>query len=150
MGGPHPFAGFRNGFVGQPNHIERRQAGRDLDLDVDRTGFDPLKSYRRYALNHDCPHLLKNIPRTQGNNKNNCRTKRIVLILISEGRVQRPRKGDGMVDLQTVEIELQNARQARINAELACSDIEELAEEIRQSHHAFMRLLSERRSFRLH
>ena len=55
-----------------------------------------------------------------------------------------------MVDLQTVEIELRNARQARINAELASSDIEELAEEIRQTHHAFMRLLSERRSFRLH
>ena len=55
-----------------------------------------------------------------------------------------------MVDLQTVEIELQNARQARINAELACCDIEELAEEIRQTHHAFMRLLSERRCFRLH
>jgi hypothetical protein len=55
-----------------------------------------------------------------------------------------------MVDLQTVEIELQNARQARINAELASSDIEELAEEIRQTHDAFMRLLSERRCFRLH
>jgi hypothetical protein len=55
-----------------------------------------------------------------------------------------------MVDLQTVEMELQSARQARINAELACCDIEELAEEIRQSHGAFMRLLSERRSFRLH
>jgi len=55
-----------------------------------------------------------------------------------------------MVDLQTVETELENARQARINAELACSDIEELAEEIRQSHHAFLRLIAERRSFRLH
>jgi len=55
-----------------------------------------------------------------------------------------------MVDLQAVEIELQNARQARINAELACCDIEELTEEIRQSHLAFMRLISERRSFRLH
>ncbi len=55
-----------------------------------------------------------------------------------------------MVDLQTVEIELQNARQARINAELACCDVEELAEEIRQTHGAFMRLLSERRKFRLH
>ena len=33
-----------------------------------------------------------------------------------------------MVDHQAVEIELQNARQARINAELACCDIEELAE----------------------
>jgi hypothetical protein len=55
-----------------------------------------------------------------------------------------------MVDVHTVEIELQNARRARINAQLACYDIEELAEEIRQSHHAFMRLISERRSFGLH
>jgi hypothetical protein len=55
-----------------------------------------------------------------------------------------------MVDFQTVEIELQNARRARINAELACCDVEELAEEIRQSRDAFMRLISERREFRLH
>jgi hypothetical protein len=55
-----------------------------------------------------------------------------------------------MVDLQTIEIELQNARQARIKAEMACCDIEELAEEIRQSRHAFMRLIAERREFRLH
>jgi hypothetical protein len=49
-----------------------------------------------------------------------------------------------MVDLQSVEIELQNARKARVSAELACCDIEELAAEIRQSHHAFKRLLSQR------
>jgi hypothetical protein len=55
-----------------------------------------------------------------------------------------------MVDLRALEIELQNARQARINAELACCDIEELTEEIRQSHGAFMRLISERSAFRLH
>jgi hypothetical protein len=55
-----------------------------------------------------------------------------------------------MVDFQTVEMELKNARQARINAELACCDIEELAEEIRQSQHAFMGLMSKRRGFRLH
>ena len=60
------------------------------------------------------------------------------------------RKGKAMVDLRTVEIELHNARQARINAELACCDIEELAEEIRQSHHAFMRLMAEQRGVRLH
>ena len=60
------------------------------------------------------------------------------------------RKGKAMVDLRTVEIELHNARQARINAELACCDIEELAEEIRQSHHAFMRLMAEQRGLRLH
>ena len=49
-----------------------------------------------------------------------------------------------MVDLQSVEIELQNARQARINAELACCDIEELTEEIRRSHRAFMRVTARR------
>jgi hypothetical protein len=54
------------------------------------------------------------------------------------------------VDLKAVEIELHNARQARINAELASCDVEEFAEEIRQSHHAFMRLMSEQRGFRLH
>ena len=60
------------------------------------------------------------------------------------------RKGKAMVDLRTVEIELHNARQARINAELACREIEELAEEIRQAHHAFMQLLAQQRGFALH
>ena len=46
-----------------------------------------------------------------------------------------------MIDLKAVEVELHNARQARINAELACCDVEELTEEIRQSHHAFRRLM---------
>jgi hypothetical protein len=55
-----------------------------------------------------------------------------------------------MIDIKVVEVELYNARQARINAELACCEIEELAEEIRQSHHAFRRLMSEQRDFRLH
>jgi hypothetical protein len=55
-----------------------------------------------------------------------------------------------MVDLQSVEVELQTARKARVNAELACCDVEELAAEIRQSHHAFKRLIAERREFRLH
>jgi hypothetical protein len=50
-----------------------------------------------------------------------------------------------MVDLRAVEIELQNARRARINAQLACCDIEELTEEIRRSHRAFMRQVSVRR-----
>jgi hypothetical protein len=44
-----------------------------------------------------------------------------------------------MVDLQAAQIELQNARRARINAQLACCDIEELTEEIRRAHNAFMR-----------
>jgi hypothetical protein len=50
-----------------------------------------------------------------------------------------------MVDLHAVEIELQNARRARINAQLACCDIEELTEQIRRSRHAFMRQTSVRR-----
>jgi hypothetical protein len=55
-----------------------------------------------------------------------------------------------MVDLHNLEIELQNARKARINAELAWRDVEQLAAEIRQSHHAFKRLMAERPEFRLH
>jgi hypothetical protein len=39
-----------------------------------------------------------------------------------------------MYDLKSVELELHNARQARIAAELACCDVEELAAAIRQSH----------------
>ena len=50
-----------------------------------------------------------------------------------------------MVDAKAVEIELNNARAARINAELACCDVEELAEEIRQTNPAFIRWLGERR-----
>jgi hypothetical protein len=50
-----------------------------------------------------------------------------------------------MVDLQAAQIELQNARRARINAQLACCDIEELTEEIRRARHAFMRRTSGRR-----
>jgi hypothetical protein len=38
-----------------------------------------------------------------------------------------------MIDLKAVAVELHSARRARIAAELACSDIEELAEAIRQS-----------------
>ena len=50
-----------------------------------------------------------------------------------------------MVDLQAAQIELQNARRARINAQLACCDIEELTEEIRRAHHAFLRRVAVRR-----
>jgi hypothetical protein len=55
-----------------------------------------------------------------------------------------------MIDFETVELELHNARQARINAELACCEIEELAEEIRRSHHAFMQLMMMQRQVGLH
>ena len=55
-----------------------------------------------------------------------------------------------MVDLHAVEIELQKARKARIRAELACCDIEELTEEIRQSRHAFIRRAWVRHGVGLH
>lgn len=55
-----------------------------------------------------------------------------------------------MIDVHALEAELKNARKARVNVELACSDIEELTEEIRQSHGAFMRLMSARRNPSLH
>jgi hypothetical protein len=55
-----------------------------------------------------------------------------------------------MVDLHVVEIELQNARKARIRAEVACCDIEELTEEIRRSHHAFIGRVSVRCGVGLH
>jgi hypothetical protein len=45
-----------------------------------------------------------------------------------------------MIDLKAVEAELHRARAARIQAELACCDVEELAEEIRRAHLAFLRL----------
>ncbi|MBO0750511.1 MAG: hypothetical protein J2P53_00250 [Bradyrhizobiaceae bacterium] len=43
-----------------------------------------------------------------------------------------------MVDLQAVQIELQNARRARINAQLACCDIEDLTDEIQRTRRAVM------------
>jgi hypothetical protein len=55
-----------------------------------------------------------------------------------------------MIDFATVELELHNARQARINAELACCEVEELAEEIRRSHDAFMQLMMAKRRAALH
>jgi hypothetical protein len=51
-----------------------------------------------------------------------------------------------MFDLKDVELELHNARQARIAAELACCDVEELAAEIRQSHVTWMAQEAARRS----
>jgi hypothetical protein len=50
-----------------------------------------------------------------------------------------------MIDLKAIALELHSARQARIAAELACSDIEELAEAIRQSHIVWMHQVAARR-----
>jgi hypothetical protein len=51
-----------------------------------------------------------------------------------------------MIDLKAVELELSNARRARIAAELASCDVEEFAESIRQSHVAWMAQVSARRA----
>jgi hypothetical protein len=51
-----------------------------------------------------------------------------------------------MFDLKSVELELHNAREARIAAELACCDVEELTAAIRQSHIVWMRQEAARRS----
>jgi hypothetical protein len=51
-----------------------------------------------------------------------------------------------MFDLKDAELELHNARQARIAAELACCDVEELAAAIRQSHILWMAQEAARRS----
>jgi hypothetical protein len=51
-----------------------------------------------------------------------------------------------MLDLKSVELELHNARQARIDAELACCDVEELAAAIRQSHILWVAQEAARRS----
>ena len=53
-----------------------------------------------------------------------------------------------MIDLKAVTLELHNARQARIDAEQACFEIEELADEIREANLAFMRLMTARRAYR--
>jgi hypothetical protein len=55
-----------------------------------------------------------------------------------------------MIDIASVIEDLNKARRARIDAELACCDIEELAETIRCSHLAFRRLIAEQREFALH
>jgi hypothetical protein len=51
-----------------------------------------------------------------------------------------------MFDPKSVERELHNARQARVDAELACCDVEELAAAIRQSHIVWMQQEAVRRS----
>jgi hypothetical protein len=51
-----------------------------------------------------------------------------------------------MFDPRAVELELHNARQARIAAELAYCDVEELTAAIRQSHILWMAQEAARRS----
>jgi hypothetical protein len=51
-----------------------------------------------------------------------------------------------MFDPRSMELELHNARQARIDAELACCDVEELAAAIRQLHNLWLAQEAARRS----
>jgi hypothetical protein len=50
-----------------------------------------------------------------------------------------------MIDFKAVEIELHNARQARIAAELACCEVEEFANAIRASRIIWMQQVTARR-----
>ena len=53
--GAHPLARFRHRLVGQADHVERRQAGRDLHLHVDGARLDALERHRGDALHHAMP-----------------------------------------------------------------------------------------------
>jgi|SRR5580658_8821873 hypothetical protein len=53
-----------------------------------------------------------------------------------------------MIDPKAVQAELDAARQARLEAELACDDVEELAAAIRHSHRAFIRRMAVGAAFR--
>jgi hypothetical protein len=53
--GADSLAGFRYRLVRQPHHVEGGNAGRDLDLDIDRAGLDALERDRGYTLDHECP-----------------------------------------------------------------------------------------------
>ncbi len=52
-----------------------------------------------------------------------------------------------MIDVSDLARELMSARQARIDAELACEDIEELTDEIREANLAHHRLALARRVY---
>jgi hypothetical protein len=51
----HPLARLRHGLVRQADDVKRRQARRDLHLDVDGAGLDALERHCRDPLNHDSP-----------------------------------------------------------------------------------------------
>ena len=51
----HALAGLGYGLVGQAHDVERGQAGRDLNLDIDGAGLDALERHCSDALNHAAP-----------------------------------------------------------------------------------------------
>ena len=80
----HSLAGLGNRLVRQANDSEGRQSWRDLHLNIDGAGLDPLKSYRGNPLYHAAPlesdQLSNNIRRTgmgrpaSGTRKSACAT----------------------------------------------------------------------------
>ncbi len=52
QGGADPLFRLGNSLVGQADDVEGGQAGRDLDLNVDRAGLDALKRHGGDALDH--------------------------------------------------------------------------------------------------
>jgi hypothetical protein len=50
-----PVARLRHRLVGQAHDLERRHAGRDLDLHVDGARLDALERHRCHALDHADP-----------------------------------------------------------------------------------------------
>jgi len=51
----HALAGLGDGLVGQAHDVERREARRDLNLDIDGAGLDALERHGGDALNHAAP-----------------------------------------------------------------------------------------------
>jgi hypothetical protein len=73
---PDPLAGFRDRLVRQSHHVEGGNAGRDLDLDVDRAGLDALERDGGYTLDHECPWMHGIVAQRMVASKNICGTKR--------------------------------------------------------------------------
>ncbi len=55
-----------------------------------------------------------------------------------------------MIDLKGVQVELAQARQARVEAELAGCELEELADNLRQTHAAWLYAQTRRRGLAPH
>ncbi|MBI3701392.1 MAG: hypothetical protein HY242_13230 [Afipia sp.] len=67
----HTFTRFGDGFVRKSDDGESRQTRRDLNLHIDRAGFDALESNRRYVLDHGLPRWTKSLAGTPELSKNN-------------------------------------------------------------------------------
>ena len=128
-GRAHALLGLGNGFVGQANDVEGGKAGRDLYLDIDGSRLDALERHRADPLNH-CPApalLVKVVAQVVDGDKNICRTK---FVRYDHRQDLSDDPGDTMIDREAMAKDLQLARQARLEAEAANADVEELIWEI--------------------